>query len=116
VGGGQGRYQLIGLDALDVLLDGDGGLRLVRERVTAVSGHGPGVLGLGFRGAVGGVCVGDWTGEAGRGNGGGRETQKSFSLGPGGQVSVKLKNQLFVPTSSFPPRRYDDWNLLELFG
>jgi hypothetical protein len=85
VGGGQGRYQLIGLGALDVLLDGDGGLRLVRERVAAVSGHGPGVLGLGFRGAVGGVCVRDWTGEAGRGNGGGQGDTEEFFLGPRSQ-------------------------------
>jgi hypothetical protein len=52
-GEGRGRYQLLGLDALDVLVDGDGGLCLVRERVAAVSGHGPGILGLGFRGDQG---------------------------------------------------------------
>jgi hypothetical protein len=98
VGGGEGRYQLIGLNALDVLLDGDGGLRLVRERVAAVSGHGPGVLGLGFRGAgtVGGAIGPEKL--AGRGNGGGQGNSIVF---PWAQVSVKL----FVPTFPFPPRR-----------
>jgi hypothetical protein len=39
-----GRYQLAGLDALDVLVDGDSGHCLIRERVATVDllGHGLG--------------------------------------------------------------------------